>query len=243
MTKDKLASIVFCLAFAVGFGGFGLFAGWVMATTIYDGVRAQDWIQVKADVEGLDRGRYSYRYHVDGREYRSDRLGLVPIEESDTIDDWHGRIRSRLSSAITERVPIMVFVNPDDPSQAIADREIRGRFLIFLIPFAFGFGGVGIWALWLLARVLLTNDTGFLAPLARSSGGLPWLWSFAYFWNVIAFPVGILVFQEIMREQAWAWSWVLLFPLIGVGLLWSAIKDTFAHVRDRVSHLRHVTRN
>jgi hypothetical protein len=148
--KDKLGIAVFCLLFAVIFGGGGAFAAWMMGTMIYDGVRAQDWIKVRASVDSPG----SYRYAFQGREFHGTRLGLERLGSSDDIDDWREAMDEHLASAIAEARPIMVFVNPARPEEAVVDREIRWKLLLFLSPFVLVFGGVGAGALWFLGRTL-----------------------------------------------------------------------------------------
>ena len=40
--------------------------------------------------------------------------------------------------------PITVWVNPDNPSESMLDRELRWKLLVIFVPFALGFGGVGL---------------------------------------------------------------------------------------------------
>jgi hypothetical protein len=50
---------------------------------------------------------------------------------------------------------------------------------------------------------------------------------FAFFWNALSFPIAILVVSDVVTSGEWAGLLVLLFPLVGVGLLWAAISVTW----------------
>lgn len=166
--KGKIGPLLFCLAFAIPFGGVGLWASWVMVSTLRDAWGAREWVKVRADVISAEMqqgtGRRSstyradavYRYTFDGKEYTGSRLGISTMGGSDNIGDWQEEMAEFLESARNEKRTINVFVNPDRPTEAVVDRAIRWPMLLFLTPFALGFGGVGVGALvaawFMLAR-------------------------------------------------------------------------------------------
>ncbi|VAW72909.1 hypothetical protein MNBD_GAMMA15-409 [hydrothermal vent metagenome] len=51
-------------------------------------------------------------------------------------------------------------------------------------------------------------------------------WGISLFWNAISFPAAIAALPEIMEKQEYKALAVLVFPLIGLGLLYWAIKKT-----------------
>ena len=58
------------------------------------------------------------------------------------------------------------------------------------------------------------------------------LWVFAFFWNVVSFPIAILVVRDVVTANGeWVALLVLLFPLIGVLVLWAAIASTVSLLR------------
>src|SRR5207244_4256705 len=137
-----------------------------------------------------------------------------------------------------ERKPIMVHVNPDNPAESVLDRDIRWALVLLFVPFALGFGGVGVGALWFLVRTVRGSP-----PTARAKGavrssatarassdprsGLLMMWIFAFFWNVITLPIAILVVRDVvMGSGEWGTLLVLLFPLVGILVLWGAIAST-----------------
>jgi hypothetical protein len=61
--------------------------------------------------------------------------------------------------------------------------------------------------------------------------GMMGLWMFAFFWNVISFPIALLAVPKLINDGEWVGLFVLLFPLIGLFILWTAIKGTWACLR------------
>lgn len=56
-----------------------------------------------------------------------------------------------------------------------------------------------------------------------AGGGFVALLGFTLLWNAVSFPVAALVLPEIIRDGEWAGLFVLLFPLVGLGMLWGTI--------------------
>jgi hypothetical protein len=237
--KDKLGAAAACLLFAVCFGAVGVFASWAVGVTVYDGMRAKDWVRVKADVRSWSNNDIDYTYTIGGREYRGSRLGAMPFGGSSDVDSWDGDIHDYLSTAISEKKPISVFVNPDNPAESMVDRTIRWKLLVFFLPFALGFGGVGVGAMWMMFRTLvpatssptLPQGGGRKANAQGGGSGLLGLWVFTFFWNVIAFPIAILFVPQIIESGEWVGLFVLLFPMIGTLMLWGAVAGTWRYLR------------
>ena len=237
--KDRAASILFCLVFAVPFGGVGLGSAYVMATMIYDGTRAKDWVLVKANVS---ESSSTYRYTVGGQQYASDRRGTMRIEGTSNVDDFDDRVASILERGRQEKRPITVWVNPDNPAESMIDRDMRWMMLVFLTPFAIAFGGVGVGALWVLATGFRGEGSRKAARARRpqpieaaamqtEGSGIGGLWLMAIFWNAIAFPAAMLAIPQAIATGDWLVLFVLIFPLVGVGLLWAAIAATVGRLR------------
>ena len=238
--KSKLGAALVCLLFAVPFGGVGAGASWVLVRMLQDGHRAQEWVRAKATVESYGQGKVDYRYRFNGVEYRGNRLGANPIGGTDDIDSWHDDMNAMLSAAQSGEKPLTVWVNPENPSESMVDREIRWKLVLFTIPFALGFGGVGLGALYVMVRTLFARSSELEAepdPLARVQAGggtgVFGIWVFAFFWNVISFPIAFLAVPDAVANGEWLVLLVLIFPLIGVLLLWGAINSTLAAIRAR----------
>jgi hypothetical protein len=103
-----------------------------------------------------------------------------------------------------------------------------------MVPFVFGFGGVGVGALWMMSRILSGKEgakkqgrKAKAATTGTGTSGAAGLWLFAFFWNVISFPIAFLAVPQILASREWVGLLVLLFPLVGIFLLWAAILVTF----------------
>lgn len=236
---SKAGTLLACLVFALAFGAVGAGATWALVGTVRDGLRAADWVRVKATVDAFDRnGGVSYRYTVGGVEYHGDRLGASPLGGTDNLDSWHDDMRRLLSAAMDEKRPITVFVNPENPSQSMVDNTLRWKLVVAMLPFALGFGGVGVGALVVLLRTLTKREEAETPALPRvtrsASSGLGTTWLFTLMWNVISFPIAIIAVPGIIAEGEWVGLLVLLFPIIGVLLLWGAISATIAALKARL---------
>ena len=253
----KLGSVAFCLLFAVVFGGVGVFASWAIGSTVLEAQRAKDWVRVKANVDDAalatsrgSKGSVTYRaegryhYAFQGRQYAGSRLGISSVGGSDNIDDWHHEVNARLEDARAAGKPITVWVNPDNPSESVFDREMRWSEVVFLIPFALAFGGVGVGALVALGVVLRSKGEGGAQEAVdkainrRTSSGQGnaapgFLWFFAFLWNAISFPIAFLAIPDIVERGEWVGLLVLLFPLVGIGLVWGAVNATWSAWRAR----------
>jgi hypothetical protein len=233
--KGKIGAALVCLAFALPFGGVGAFAAYAIFASIHDGVRAQDWVRVRAEVLQKED---TYRYTFKDRTYTSARLGVMPFAGTSDVDDFDDRVASLFAQAREEKRPITVYVNPDNPSESMVDRQIRWMLLVFFVPFALAFGGVGVGALWAFARIVRgparkTSKVRMVEAAAGSAqpSGLAFLWIFALLWNSIAFPIAALALPDIVRREEWIGLLVLLFPLVGIGILWAAIHSTIGRLR------------
>jgi hypothetical protein len=160
------------------FGAGGAGPSWAIDKTIHDGMRAMDWVLVKATVDAFNRGQVSYRYTFQGREYKGDRMGSAILGGRDNLDSWHSDMASLLSAAQKEGKPISVFVNPDNPAESMIDRTIRWKLVLVFLPFALGFGGVGVGALWFLGKALVGESPSRMPqaaeiPAAPAASGAP----------------------------------------------------------------------
>jgi hypothetical protein len=227
--RERLGAIVTCLLFALPFGGGGAFTGYLAGSMVYDGYRARDWVKVKAEVVSED----AYRYVYDGRSRVGTRLGLMRIG-SDSLDGWTDGIVEALDNARKENRPITVYVNPEDPDEALVDRAIHWKFVVAMIPFALGFGGVGAAALWILAlniRAIASRRKGGVS--VGSPGPVAMLWLFAFFWNVLSFPIAIVALPDMIADGEWVGLVILVFPAVGVLLLWAALAGSWRRLKEK----------
>ena len=252
-----------CLAFAIPFGGVGVFASWAIGATLVNAWEARDWVRVRATVESAalqesrgTKGSTTYRaegryvYVVDGKRYEGKRLGVGAMGGSDNVDDWHHEVSAALEEAKATGRALTVWVNPDNPAESVFDREIRWSELLFLVPFSLAFGGVGVGALWVMVNILRGKGgeagsvrDGDEGATARALGAMgdgsgqrstpAFLWVFAFFWNALSFPIALVAIPDIVAERNWPGLLVLLFPLVGLGLLWGAVAATWSAWKSR----------
>jgi hypothetical protein len=178
-----------------------------------------------------------YRYNVDGRDYRGSRVAIGSA--ADNVGDFQQALGKRLEQAYRAGQPVSVWYDPDNPADAVLNRDLRWGLLGFKALFVALFGGIGLALMYFGLR-------GKKADAAQASGAQPWLqrrewqnglissraksglyfiWGFAVFWNLISTPVAFFV-PDIWREKGALALLVLLFPCVGLGLLFWAIKTT-----------------
>jgi len=63
-------------------------------------------------------------------------------------------------------------------------------------------------------------------------------WVFAIFWNAVSSPALILGWEELLRKERMVLALAALFPLVGLGLLWWAVKCSLRHAKFGTSELR-----
>jgi len=170
--REKLGSFFFAMAFAVPFGGVGAFATWGIVKMVVDSHRAGDWVLVQAKVDdaALKASRGSkggttyaasgaYRYTIGGKQYVSTRLGFDALGGSDNVGDWHQTMAAFMESAKSSGRTIPVYVNPDNPEDAVVDRDVRWAMVAFMSIFALAFGGVGLGALVAAGFILFGKES------------------------------------------------------------------------------------
>jgi len=225
--KDRIGAGVGGLVMLLIFGGISAGAFWVLGKTVHDGMRAKDWVKVRADVRNVGEGSVTYAYDWQGRKYTGDRVGTWALGGSSELDDWEDRMDAMLTAAQNDKKPITIFVNPENPSESLMNREIRWPLVLVLcLPFAMGFGAGAAFALWLIGTKAL--GIGANGPILKEQvrSALK-QWGFALVWNSIAFPIAVFAIPAAWREGEWFPVILLaIFPFFGVLMLWSALAST-----------------
>ncbi|GAB4317967.1 MAG: hypothetical protein Kow0059_11170 [Candidatus Sumerlaeia bacterium] len=62
--------------------------------------------------------------------------------------------------------------------------------------------------------------------VSEGRGNVWVIWGFALFWNAISIPAAVFGIPELMHKEKWAVLVILLFPLVGMGLLLWAVYAT-----------------
>jgi len=188
------------------------------------------------------RAESSYRYQYQGQSYSGDRVDIGTGSSSDNDFEYHREILRPLVHAQENNITVTGWVNPEEPEQAVLNRDLRLGHLLLAGVFSLIFGALalGIWAYVLLARPDKTGVSETQAKLKpwlarrdwasatiKSSGKtiMIFAWCFAIFWNLIAIPTGINCIVEFLDGNTVALVG-LLFPLVGAGLVFWAVKET-----------------
>lgn len=251
MSKKRSRSWLIIL-FGLPFAGVGL--GVLILSiipTLYDWSRMKAWIPADAvllqaslessrsDDSDTYRATASYQYYLGGSTYQSDRVAINT--GSDNIGDFQEQLGRKLEWDFANGRSIQIWVNPEYPAEAVIDRSLRLSLLAFKLIFVLIFGVVGI-------GIILA---GFLLPATTvdhpEAGSKPWVtrpdwaankiyssqkasmwfsWFFAGVWNLISLPLAVAIIPQELSRGNYKVAIALLFPLVGLGLLYWAIKVT-----------------
>lgn len=245
--ERSIGLIVFGLIFfAFGFGFFTFSA----IPNIYDGWKMQSWSATQATLTAGDlKISYSdntrtyeavgnYNYSVNGQVYNNDRISLS--DGSDNIGNFQEHLGSILVRRYKSNTPITIWYNPNNPAESIVNRDIRWASVGFKFIFLLIFGGIGL-AILVFAikgKKVNTSAEAKLSPwLARPEWkngsiksdaklGMYGVWGIAIFWNLISYTAAIPATMEAFEKQNYVALVAWLFPLVGLGLLYWAIKKT-----------------
>ena len=227
-----------CLFVGIPLAGAGGLAAWVAGKSLWDAHRAGDWVRVRVDVvpgqfdakpRGPGSGHFAYAF--DGHRHEGRRLALGGLGGNDDIDAWRTERTEDLQAAKSAGQSVSVWVNPDDPAESVLDRGIRWHEPILLGLLVLGFGPAGIGALVSAAKMAM--GTASSGAASNAGAGAVFLWIFAVIWNTMAFGAGWLVLSDILESREWAGLFVLLFPFVGIFLIWGAAGATVNLIKVR----------
>ena len=239
--KERLGAAAAALAFLLVFGGVGFGAFYVIGATIRDGIRAEDWVRTRAQVQRVAQGSVTYTYEWEGKAYTGDRAGTFILGGSSEMDDWDERMERSIVLAQQEEKPFTVLVNPANPAESMVNNEIRWKLLLVVLPFGIGFGGAGLAAFFLIGRDALPPPKA--GSWRASHAGVPLFkprtreammqWAVAAVWNGVSFPIAVIALPEVWENGEWIPLLLLpIFPLIGLLILWSAVSSTWQAFRE-----------
>ena len=246
--KGKILMFLFALPFAA----VGVWMGYSIGGSVTDAWEMRSWSPVQAELSnsgyrtshGDDSTTYeayaTYHYVIDGQRYSSDRVGLS--SGADNIGDYQTDMGSLLSQRQARGETITVYVNPSDPTDAIIDRDLRWGLVGFKAIFLLVFGGVGfglIIATFMAPKEKDKTEPQFVdkpwllkdawqggAIRSGSKSSMWFAWGFAAFWNLVSAPLPFVIYDEVLEKQNYLGLVGLLFPLVGIGMVFWAIKAT-----------------
>ncbi len=218
--------------------------------TIADTWRARSWEQGEARIESARlethrdddgttyRAIANYSYDYRGQAYRGDRVAIAG--GSDNLGSFQQDLARRLIAARDAGEPVPVWINPENPREAVLNRDVRWGLMVTSLGMGVVFTGVGSSLVWLglRRRRNAAQSAGVVerpwllrpewaGPEIASGGGPKTAWAVAAIWNVIAVPVGIGCASEFLDGNKPA-GLGLLLPLAGAWLLGWAIRQTLA---------------
>ena len=237
---SKISALLFGLAFA----GSGFLFLAEMALPSWDSwQRMQDWRPSQAALISVSGGdnetRAQYRYQYNGVSYQGNRVGVS--ETKDNIGSYHKDMRSYLRRIKRNNELLPIWVNPANPSEAVIDREMRWGLFAFMSGFCSIFILIGLVVAYVgltrSNRKLTQEDADATTPIdwqsrkgwetaqIRSDAGKGTIvfWVFALIWYGISFPVLWAIPEELEKENYLALI-VILFPLVGLGLIYKAVQ-------------------
>ena len=243
---------IFLFIFALPFFSVGAWMAYSIGSDFVDAWRMQDWYAVEAKLSNAGYSSHSgddsttyeafatYAYEVNGFSYSASRVGLSA--GADNIGDYQQDTGGRLRSAWQASRPITVFVNPENPADAIIDREVRWGLIGFRAIFVLVFGGFGagmmFWAVKsprkkdasdpkFVDRPWLANDAWQTSTIRSSSKTAMYgAWVFAVVWNAISAPLPFVIYGEVLDKDNFIALVGLLFPVVGLFLAAWAIRLT-----------------
>lgn len=243
---------IFLFLFAIPFAGFGSWMLFVIAGELMDASAMRSWQPVQAMLSsagyetnsGDDSDTWeayaTYRYSYNGQTYTGSRVDIA--DGADNIGSYQKDLGNRLADALARGETVTVYVDPESPSDSIVDRSPRWGLLAFKSIFVVVFGGVGygLMAFTIFAKKQkdpespefadapwLANANWQGEPLRSGSKAAMWgAWGFAAFWNAISMPLPFLLVEEITVKENYLALIGLVFPAVGVGLLYWAINRT-----------------
>jgi hypothetical protein len=210
-----------------GLAAGGLFLVWLAAKTVYDWQAVQSWQAVDGQLEALelvrrptrryDRPMFEvqaqYRYTINGRTYTGHRLG--PYDGRTNVDSWHPTLHARLaalrSGAAKDR--LTVWVDPQDPTRAMLDRQLRWPIVVILAI-------IGLFLLGLSALMLHGA-----VHYARGKDARPELPGPPADWRTVEDWQDGIVTSDGLRSALLAW----VLPLAIGGLIAATVADRWHH--------------
>jgi hypothetical protein len=229
--KGKSTGLLVALVFALSFGGVGAFTSWVVGKTLWSAWQAGNWAKVPAEVLNYDSGHVQYRYEFNERTFLGTRIGIAAI---DTDEGPPVEATNRILKALGDKAPLEILVDPDEPSRSVVDTTIPWMMVVGFLPFALGFGAVGLGALGVMVSLLVprsADDGDERAISSDAASGFVGLALFTFLWNAIAIPIGAVMVMEAMRNGEWLMLLVLVFPLIGLLMIWGVINSGIDWIR------------
>jgi len=126
---------IFLLLFALPFFGVGAWMGYSIGADLAAAWQMKQWVPVQGTLlrggyethSGDDSNTYEanadYTYEFGGQQYTNDRVAIA--SGADNIGGYQQDMGRYFSDVLSRGESIVVYVNPDNPSEAVIDRSLR----------------------------------------------------------------------------------------------------------------------
>jgi hypothetical protein len=248
MPKKPRASSLFIRLFSLPFLAFGLFMlGW-MIKDLSTWYRVQSWVEVPAKILSVNLKTHhdhdgattyevlaTYSYQFEGEVYHGSRVGIT--KGADNVGSYQQDLYRHLKNSHS----VQAYANPNNPIEALLNRELRYGMMLFRSLFVIMFGGFGcgVWVGPYIVKHWKSRSAQQNTELSRNQpwegvqrwnreGFRPRYWAvstiflniFGSVWCGISMPLAYKLFIPTPHwPQDVEWL-LLLFPLIGLFFLW-----------------------
>jgi hypothetical protein len=239
----RFAVSLFALAFALMFTGGGIIGGILpLQQQASNWWAARSYLPVQAAIESVNLERHnsrkggatyqahaSFGYQFNGRDYHGGRASFSA--GSDNVGDYQQNLFAQLRTASEQHRQVTLWVDPRDPTSSVFDRSIRWQMSLMHLPFAVLFTAVGLgaWAVligvWRVGRgktLAASLAAGKPLQFRPQKGAVWWLFGFAFFWNFLSWPIGLLALDDFVSGKSGAAIVVMIFPAVGLGCIYAS---------------------
>lgn len=242
------------LLFGLLFAGGGFFLLSKTAIPTWQSWQAmQDWRPGYAkllSVSGSENDtEASYRYEYGGSTYQGNRVYVA--EFKDNIGSYHADLLRQLRPYHQSGQLLPIWINPTAPNQAIIDRDMRWGLFALMTIFCSVFIGIGLIVMLASVRSTGKSKTSKALPDITNENNIDWKshkgwetskirsnatkgvwfsWIFALLWNAVSVPIIFVIPRELSSGNYPALL-ILLFPLVGMFLVYRAIASTLEYRR------------
>ncbi|WP_331351840.1 DUF3592 domain-containing protein [Cellvibrio sp. UBA7671] len=234
------------LLLGLPFAGVGLITLFLsILPNLFVWQQMKSWPQVSAELQHAelvidnsgDSSTYSpkarYLYQYQGKHYTGERVSIM--EGSDNIGDFQYNLAYVLKEAWRQQQSVPAWVNPSNPTEAVLNRDMHWGMVGFQMIFVVMFGSIGI-GLSYSALSNLLRSTPMHKPWrgqrraspevsCNSKSGLWLTWGFTLIWNLLSL-LGVTAVPRELAAGNFFFLLILVFPLIGIYLLYQAINTT-----------------
>ncbi len=247
--SSSFSSIGCGILFLLPFASVGVFMIGLISWKLIQWAQVSHWVEGEAIIQevkvkhgdgttGVDA---IYTYEWDSEVYEGNRVSLHG--GMDNVGKFQNRLARQLKKAHKRKTPAPCYINPNKPTKAILNRELRWEMVAFFSVFAELFGMIGIGGI--IVMIVSRGEIEDEDELKEHHPDEPWKWKrewlegiipsssgssnpagsifIATYWNIVGLPMWVLAPLNLIRGNGWA-AVAMLIPLIGVFFVIWAIR-------------------